>query len=212
MRKKKSKYYVVWQGNQPGVYTSWTDCQLQIKAFPGALYKSFKSKEKADLAYQMGHDAFRANEEKATITINKELYKGEILWKSLSVDAAWNSKQKDMEYRGVWTDTGDEIFRQGPFPEGTNNVGEFLAIIHALAYCKKNNLPDMPIYTDSRTALAWLRNKKTKTTLKKTHKNKILFHLIDRAIYWLNNNSYSNKILKWDTKHWGEIPADFGRK
>ena len=212
MSKKKQKYYVVWQGHLPGVYTSWTDCQLQIKAYPHALYKSFSSKEKADLAFEMGHALYKANEEQAAQIINKEIFKGEIIWKSLSVDAAWNSKQKDMEYRGVWTDSGTEIFRQGPFPDGTNNVGEFLAIVHALAYCQKNNLMDMPIYTDSRTALAWIRNKKTKTTLKMTHKNKILFHLMDRALYWLNKNSYKNKILKWETKYWGEIPADFGRK
>ena len=39
-----------------------------------------------------------------------------------------------------------------------------------------------------------------------------LFELIDRAENWLKTNHYSNKILKWDTPLWGEIPADFGRK
>ena len=42
--------------------------------------------------------------------------------------------------------------------------------------------------------------------------NKEVFVLIQRAINWLNTNSYSTKIVKWETKKWGEIPADFGRK
>ena len=117
-----------------------------------------------------------------------------------------------MEYRGVDTKTVYEFFRQGPFQRGTNNIGEFLALVHALAYLKKEGKDSLVIYTDSRTAMSWVRNKKVKTTLKKTGQNAILFELMDRGITWLKNNSYKNPIIKWDTKSWGEIPADFGRK
>ena len=47
---KKQKYYVVWKGVNPGVYDSWTDCQLQIKGYDGAQYKSFETKEEAEHA------------------------------------------------------------------------------------------------------------------------------------------------------------------
>ena len=48
---KKQKYYVVWKGVSPGVYHSWTDCQLQIKGYEGALYKSFDTREEAEQAF-----------------------------------------------------------------------------------------------------------------------------------------------------------------
>ena len=117
-----------------------------------------------------------------------------------------------MEYRGVYNLTKEQIFHQGPFKDGTNNIGEFLALVHALALLKREGKPTMTIYTDSKTAIAWVRNKKPKTTLEETPKNEKIFELIDRAVTWLNNNTYQNPILKWETEEWGEIPADFGRK
>ena len=107
--------------------------------------------------------------------------------------------------------TGQEIFHRGPFPEGTNNIGEFLAIVSGLVYLKQNGL-SLPLYSDSRNAIAWVKAKKVATLLKPSAKNKDLFDLLDRAVAWLHNNSYDTRILKWETKAWGEIPADFGRK
>ena len=116
-----------------------------------------------------------------------------------------------MEYQGVDTKTGKKLFRQGPFQQGTNNIGEFLAIVHGLAFLK-NNKSNRIIYTDSRTAMSWVRKKTCNTKLLETPKNKEVFDLIRRALEWLKNNSYSTPIVKWETKVWGEIPADFGRK
>jgi ribonuclease HI len=94
---------------------------------------------------------------------------------------------------------------------GTVNIGEFLALVLALAYCKKHNL-NYPIYSDSKTAIAWVRNKRTNTKLVKTSQNEQLFVMLKNAESWLRNNSYSTQILKWKTELWGEIPADYGRK
>ena len=130
---------------------------------------------------------------------------------SLSVDAACSGNPGVMEYRGVDTATGREIFRMGPYPDGTNNVGEFLALVHGLSLMKKNGCT-LPIYSDSVSAIAWVRAKQCKTKLMRTERNIPLFDLIARAERWLQSNTYSNQILKWDTPNWGEIPADFGRK
>lgn len=208
---KAKKYYVVWVGNNPGIYENWNDCQLQIKGYPDAKYKSFKSKAEAEAAY---HDAYTDHYQKSTKAnrIIKSWDESIIIKESISVDAACSGNPGLMEYRGVDTYTQTEFFRMGPFEQGTNNVGEFLAIIHGLAWLKQKEDNTTVIYTDSRTAMAWVRNKKVKTLLKKTAKNKVLFDLIDRGIKWLHNNSYQTKIIKWETKLWGEIPADFGRK
>jgi len=140
-----------------------------------------------------------------------EEIRAQINWESISVDAACSGNPGVMEYRGVHTADASEIFRLGPFQHGTNNLGEFLALVHGLALLKRQK-SDLPIYSDSRTAMSWVRNKKVKTTIKRTPMNKKMFDLVDRAEIWLHNNTYTTEIIKWDTPNWGEIPADFGRK
>lgn len=130
---------------------------------------------------------------------------------ALAVDAACSGNPGVMEFRGVIADTGTEVFHRGPFPQGTNNIGEFLALVLGLAYLKKNNLP-WNIYTDSVTALAWLRQRKCKTKLPQTPQTEELFVMVQKAEAWLRANTYTTRIYKWDTEKWGEIPADFGRK
>ena len=208
---KIKKYYVVWAGIDPGIYDSWEKCQLQIKAYPNAKYKSFKTLADAKTAFAGKYEDHITKTSKATSGLN-EVSKRHIIWDSIAVDAACSGNPGDMEYRGVDTETKQEIFRRGVFKEGTNNIGEFLALVHALALLKKTGKTKKLIYTDSRTAMSWVRNKKVKTTLVETKKNEALFQLIDRAIQWVKENPVENPIQKWETKKWGEIPADFGRK
>jgi len=194
----------------PGVYDSWEACQRQIKNYKGAKYKSFKTRKEAEKALLDSYNDHIGNsstkKKKPSSSNNKAIIKN-----SISVDAACSGNPGIMEYQGVHTGTKEVIFYQGPFKDGTNNIGEFLALVHALAMCKKLNNNTL-IYTDSRTAMAWVRNKKVKTTLVKNSNNAVLFDMMDRAIQWLKDNTYTNEIIKWDTKNWGEIPADFGRK
>ena len=211
-KKNKVKYYVVWVGQNPGVYKSWQDCQEQIKGFPNAKYKSFKSKEEADDAFLQSAQEFISKSKEPKVSKSFLNYKEEIVKDSISVDAACSGNPGKMEYRGVDTFTAEELFRLPPLLGGTNNVGEFLALVHGLALLKKQLNDHTIIYSDSRTAMSWVRKKRANTTLKLTSKNSAIFELIKRAELWLKNNSYSTTILKWDTNKWGEIPADFGRK
>jgi len=208
MSKKGKKYYVVWEGVTPGIYETWTQCQLQIAGYPNAKYKSFKTKEQARAAYNSTYDENILRKESIVTSWDESV----IEKNSIAVDAACSGNPGDMEYRGVETYGADEIFRVGPLKKGTNNVGEFLALVHALAYLKKAKKEDVTIYTDSRIAMGWVKKKKSKTKLVQSSINKPIFMLIDRAESWLVNNTYKNPIVKWETKLWGEIPADFGRK
>ncbi len=206
-----TKYYVVWQGHAPGIYDTWEECKQQIEGFPNAKYKSFTSKSHATKAFRENYDdhigALQSLAKKVNPPAGPAAYEPE----SLSVDAACSGNPGPMEYRGVYTKTGQEIFRIGPYQQGTNNIGEFLALVHGLALMKQRNIK-LPIYTDSVNAMNWVRNKKCKTKLEQTAVNQPIFELIARAEHWLANNTYTTKILKWETKVWGEIPADFGRK
>jgi len=211
MAKSKRKFYTVWRGHHTGVFESWDDCKAQITNFKGAVYKSFKSFEEAKKALGGDYSDYVGTSKKSSLSAEQLERIGEPNLYSISVDAASSGNPGKMEYRGVDTQTKKELFKQGPFKEGTNNIGEFLAIVHGLAYLKKKS-SDRILYTDSRTALSWVKKKNCNTKLKRSSKNKDLFELVDRAVVWLKNNSYNTTIVKWETKAWGEIPADFGRK
>ena len=210
---KKKKYYTVWEGNTPGVYDSWDACKAQIQGYPNAKYKSFKSKEAAKAAYResfadhIAQGSPSASKKKASPSGDS---RKDVVWESISVDAACSGNPGVMEYQGVHTADGTQIFHK-KFSLGTNNIGEFLAIVHALALFKQQGQAT-PIYTDSKIAMGWVRKKKANTKLVHNRKTELLHTLIARAEAWLRSNTYPNKILKWDTDNWGEIPADFGRK
>ncbi len=209
---KKQKFYVVWFGNPTGIFGSWEECQRSIKGISGAQYKSFETFAEAKEAYNKEYADYKGKNTKKKGLTKEELEKiGDPDLYSIAVDAASSGNPGLMEYRGVDTQTGKQLFHQGPFKQGTNNVGEFLALVHGLAYLKKEK-SDRKIYSDSRIAMGWVRKKKCNTKLKQTAKNKKLFELIARAETWLKNNGYSTVVEKWETKAWGEIPADFGRK
>ncbi|HQX44711.1 MAG TPA: ribonuclease H family protein [Saprospiraceae bacterium] len=209
--KAKKKFYVVWQGQTPGVYHSWEDCLKQVKAYPDAKYKSFESLDEANDAYLSGYSYSGSQKVKATSQRPQD-WKKVVPVGSITVDAACQGNPGKMEYRGVDPYSGVELFHQGPFVHGTNNIGEFLALVHALALLKKLNKHQTPIYTDSKTAMSWVKRKIPNTKIEFNASNKAILDLLNRATQWLNQNTYSNPIIKWETEIWGEIPADFGRK
>ena len=228
----KQKYYVVWNGPSPGVYSSWEACQEAVNGVSGAKYKSFKSQAEAEDAFEMGEEEYslvsstsEASSTKETCSSNaptapskpdRPAYNpanlpADAIREAIAVDAACSGNPGAMEYRGVYLANGREIFHFGPI-HGTNNIGEFLAIVHGLAILKQKGLDSMPIYSDSVNAQLWVRKHQCKTTLVRNDKTEKLHQMIERAEGWLKSNTYRNPIIKWQTDKWGEIPADFGRK
>jgi ribonuclease HI len=205
----KHKYYVVWKGRKKGIFTSWEEAEKQVKGFLGAEYKAFGTEKEAEAAYQSNYEAYKGKPSSQGKW--KEASVKPIL-PSLCVDAACNGSPGKLEYRGVFTESAEEFFRVGPFPDGTNNVGEFLAIVHALTWMAKNE-SQLPVYSDSENAISWVYTGKCKTQLKHTSRNAPLFVMIRSAENWLAENELlDDAVLKWDTELWGENPADFGRK
>jgi ribonuclease HI len=206
---KKQKYYVIWAGHKTGIFDTWAETEQNIKGFQNAQFKSFETKEQA----------FHASKKNYWASINtksepskfKKIISESILKPSISVDAACAGNPGVLEYQGVNTATKEVLFSRGPFSKGTVNIGEFLAIVHGLAYLKKIN-STCPIYSDSRTAISWVKKKAIKTNLERTSTTEELFKMVDSALDWLHNNPYTTKILKWETEDWGENPADYGRK
>lgn len=198
---KQKKYYVIWEGREPGVYSNWMEAKAQIDGYANAKYKGFTDEKEAYEAYAVGRDKYR-KQKLATETPEK---------RSIAVDAACSGNPGVMEYRGVALWDGQVVFHE-KHQLGTNNIGEFLAIVHALALFKKKGYQDITIYSDSQIAINWIKHGKCKTKLQYSPLTAELFDIVRRAELWLENNQYENKIVKWPTDVWGEIPADFGRK
>ncbi|WP_336762143.1 ribonuclease H [Paenibacillus sp. USHLN196] len=216
----KQKYYVVWEGKKPGVYNTWADCKAQTDHYTGAKYKSYESKAAAEEAYRAGWKGNWGSSASGSGSKTKSASSGrsagmetseEVDYDSISVDVGTRGNPGPVEYKGVDTRTGEIIFSVGPISKGTNNLGEFLAIVHALAHLKKEG-STKTVYTDSVNAMKWLKQKKVATTLARDNSTEEIWLMIDRAEQWLQTNTYSNKVLKWQTKQWGEIKADYGRK
>ncbi|MCD8403833.1 ribonuclease H1 domain-containing protein [Tenacibaculum finnmarkense] len=208
----KKKFYVVWEGREIGILETWKECSESIHGHKGAKYKSFKTLELAEKAYSEEYDDYKGKTFFETELSNEQLeIIGKPDLKTISVDGACSGNPGLMEYQGVETETKKVIFKKGPYKYSSNNMGEFLALVHALAYMKKTK-DKRPVYTDSKTAMNWVKHKKCGSDVERNEDNKDAFELIRRAEIWLENNEYENKILKWETKAWGEIPADFGRK
>ena len=209
----KKKYYVVWQGHKKGVFSSWNSCKKQIDGYTGAQYKAFSDKKTAEIAFTKLYSDYKGKNTKKPVLSETEKAKyGQPILESIAVDAACSGNPGLMEYQGVFTHNKQEIFKMGPYKKGTNNIGEFLALVHAIALLKNKQQESIPIYSDSKIAMAWVKKKRCNTNVVFDASNKTLLELIKRAEKWLHNNTFKNPILKWETKAWGEIPADFGRK
>lgn len=222
---KKQKYYVVWQGKKPGIYTDWDECKEQVKGVQGAQYKSFDTLQEAEAASRLPYSSVvvQSNRSNQNIQSNQILTIDENgmtaikpgtenppVLDALAVDAACSGNPGIMEYQGIYIPTRTQVFHFRA-EKGTNNIGEFLAIVHGLSYLKKHHLNQI-IYSDSVNAISWVRQKQCKSKLPEDASTAELWDYIHRAENWLRTNSYTTEIHKWDTDRWGEIPADFGRK
>jgi ribonuclease HI len=213
MAKSKKKFYVVWEGRKKGIFDNWKDCKKEVEKYFNAKFMGFPTRSEAEIAFSDGYQKYWGLRKKIKKEFSEEQLRkfGQPIIESISVDGAWDTSTGIAEYQGVSTKDKKLIFHKGPFEDGTNNLVEFLALVHALSYCKKHKI-DLPIYSDSKIAIGWVKKIYLGTNKDRNEKNKPIFELVDRAMKWLNENEYSNKILKWETKAWGENPADFGRK
>ena len=218
----KDKTYIVWVGRNPGIYYSWSECYEQVDKLAGAKYKSFPNitPEQAERILAEGYQSH--------IGHTKQLYHKPTNWEdaegpftnvnpqidysAVAVDAACSKNPGPMEYQIVFLETKDVIYKSPVYPQGTNNIGEFLALVHAMAWMEKHQYY-VPIYSDSVLALSWVKRGECRTKLQPSPKNQELMQIVKRAEEWLRTHSIQKfKLLKWETEEWGEIPADYGRK
>jgi len=208
MADRGGKVYVVWKGRATGIFPDWPSCEAQVRGFPGAQFKAFATREEAERAFggdYASHAGRPASSQKWLFSPNPPVAE------SYVVDAACSGRTGRLEWQGVHLSSGERVFHRGPYEHGTSNVGEFLAIVDALALLARKGL-QLPVYSDSGTAIAWVRRDRCNTTLTPDQQNAALFALVEKAEAWLAGQAGKPVVLKWDTKAWGENPADFNRK
>lgn len=215
---QRRKFYVVWEGRSPGIYDSWEEAKIQIDGFPGARFKAFDDQTVATRAFRGSPDeqkailrAIASHRDSGLATFNIDDHP-EVVRDSIAVDGACSRNPGPIEYRGVDVVTGAEIFHAGPFQGGTNNIAEYLGLIHALAFLHNTGNTHTVVYSDSRTAQSWVRRRGHASKIAPTPGNAKILQLLARADAWIQSHPHHATILKWDTDHWGEIPADFNRK
>jgi len=199
----EKKRYVVRNWKETWIYEDWASVQPLVSWFSWAKFKWFSSKSEAEQAFQNWPDEYYQPKKKWN---EKDL---PFVKKSIAVDAACSSATGVMEYKGIDLVSEKEIFNFS-FPEGTNNIWEFLAIVHGLSWLKSEKKDDYSLYSDSRNAIGRVKEKRCKTNF--VPKDEKLMEIIKRAENWLKTNSYTTEILKRDTENRWEIPADFWRK
>jgi ribonuclease HI len=224
----RARHYVVFVGREPGIYRDWEQCRAQVEGFADAQHRSYASAAEAERAWvEAGGDPIPLDEpgepDDAALLDDPDpldeppvpppIRRGEggPPPGSIAVDAACSGNPGPMEYRGVEIDTGVQLFHVGPM-HGTNNIGEFLAIVHGLAWLSQQGRPG-PLYSDSTIAIGWVGRCAAKTTLSRNAATEQAWQLLARAQQWLRQaRPRGVEIRKWPTRRWGEIPADFGRK
>lgn len=209
MWKTEKKFYVVRKWKKIWIFDSRDECKESVNWYSDAKYKWFSNREEAKIALQEWwekHYEVKKTEKKDVVK-NEDI---PFFAESIAVDAACSGNPWEMEYRGVDLQTWKEIFHE-KFVIWTNNIGEFLAIVHGLKYLWDDN---RVIYSDSRIAMSWISQWKCKTQINADQNPDfwITLKAIEWAENWLKENWIKHKILKWNTEDWWEIPADFGRK
>lgn len=220
MRDNEKKIYVIWNGKETWIFDSWEQCKKNVDWFSGAKYKSFKSLEEANKAlnewwekyYEINPNKTKSNNlQKLSDSEKFQLIETVPFFsESIAVDAACSENPWKMEYRWVDLQTWKEIFHER-FSIWTNNIWEFLAIIHWLKYLWNDN---RAIYSDSKIAISRVQQWKCKTKLRNNNDLDLsqILDAIQNAENWLKGNWIKHNILKRDTENRWEIPADFWRK
>ena len=195
-----ANFYVVWQGKETGVFNSWNKIKPLVIGYKGALYKKYPTLDQALQAFE--------NPPSYQVSNSSD----EFIDNSWCVDASVTKGNPGIvEFRGCHTTSKEMLFESPLYYDTTGNIGEFFAIVHALRILKDRG-DNRVLYSDSRTAINWIKKGVVNTTLALTEKNENVFLEIQEAVDWLEANHYQTEIKKWNTREWGEIPADYGRK
>lgn len=148
------KFYVVWVGQQPGIYPTWAEAEKQVKGFPAAKYKSFPSKKLAEEAFSSGAKCTPKTKKIVNTQATFETPKSDV---DIYCDGACDPNPGK-------AGTGIATYKKGKLdqlwyglynPSGTNNTAELLGLHHSLLKAKAiaESGDSVTIHCDSKYAI-----------------------------------------------------------
>jgi len=161
------KYYVVWEGRERGIFTDWDTCKRQVDQFAGARYKSYKTRQEAEIAFRSSAAA-AFKKAKATPKPKRSSASGP---KTYSVDeiASLDVSTKIFADGGCDPNPGKAasgvaVYRDGAVadlwyglfnPAGTNNTAELNALHQSLLLAQREiaEQQSVAIFCDSKYAI-----------------------------------------------------------
>ena len=186
--------YAVWQGRRTGIFTKWEEARAQIDGYPSPGFAAFLSRAEAE----------RELEERRRLLAPA----GPPPEAGIAVDAACAGAVGPLEYRGIDLRTGETVFAEGPVDAGTNNLGEFLAIVRALEMLDRQEVSG-PIWSESDVAIAWVGEGRHRSSVKPTDRNRELRRRLCRAELFLVDAPAPADVRRWRSDAWGAIPVEF---
>ena len=204
MAKSKNKVYLVEEA--PGKYRSfdnWPACQAFVQGRPiafagGATREAAMQKLNATRDWQLSGGPKKKSSSKPKVP------GGPLPTEGLTSDAGTHGNPGPCEYQV--TDLKGKILEHRHLGVHTNNYAELAGIEAMVRIAGERG--ESVCWTDSTIAMGWIRSGRLGPTVREPELIKGLIHRINAL-----QAEYPNVTLKkWNTREWGQIPSDFGRK
>ena len=160
----KKKFYAVKQGRKTGMFLTWDDCKKQVMGYPGAIYKSFGTREEAEAYLGVTRAQIDQKDRKAGITrsVSSGNNKSENTENAVEiyVDGSYHAATKEFSYgMVVLVDGKEEKFSQKmtdpELAQMRNVAGEIKGSEAAMQYALDHEIPSIIIYHDYQGIASW---------------------------------------------------------
>lgn len=140
------KYYAVKAGVKTGIFTTWEECRASVHGYPGAAYKSFKTREEAAAYLEDNFSEKDGLKDKGCVKIY--------------VDGSYNHMTQEFSYgMVVLKENGEETyncrFQDKELSSMRNVAGEIKGAEAAMQYALDRGIPAIEIYHDYEGIARW---------------------------------------------------------
>ncbi len=207
----KYSCYAVLEGRVPGVYDTWNECSAQVTGYSGAIFKGHICHSSARYEFRL-HQRRKIAKFKIRTTPLAKKKKVSTLPTSeyIVAGASYDRFNDTLTYRVVMGGTNETLFESEVYSGGNQSLGEYLALIEALKWVRENYKHDIPVLSNSMSAIIWIENKAYKGSLGIHDMDSDLYLELKKAKEYLSDMcqdgyKYSLNTLKWNNKLLGCI-------
>ena len=162
-----NKFYVVKKGRVPGIYLSWAECLRQVDTFAGAVYKSYKTRQEAEEAFESSSltttSSVKTAPKKRTSTTSKAdsgpAVTDNIRLRIYCDGACQGNPGRSGSGLAIYEDDKKPVLIYGAADVmGTNNTAELKALLRALELAVETQHDKVAILSDSKYSIECVVN------------------------------------------------------